>query len=94
MKWARIFGIGFLASVALACLLANFVAPSYAHQYRDEPDAAPSRQHLLGTDDLGRDRLARVLYGTRVSLLLAPAAALLSSLLAVLIGHPGHDMAR
>jgi ABC-type dipeptide/oligopeptide/nickel transport system permease subunit len=62
------------------------VAPSYAHQFRDEPDAAPSRQHLLGTDDLGRDRFARVLYGTRVSLLLAPAAALLSSLLAVLIG--------
>lgn len=86
MKWARIFGIGFLLMVTLACLLAPFVAPSYAHQFRDEPDAAPSNQHLLGTDDLGRDRFARVLYGTRVSLLLAPAAALLSSLLAVLIG--------
>jgi ABC-type dipeptide/oligopeptide/nickel transport system permease subunit len=86
VKWARIFGIGFLLLVTLACLLAPFVAPSYAHQFRDEPDAAPSRQHLLGTDDLGRDRFARVLYGTRVSLLLAPAAALLSSLLAVLIG--------
>lgn len=86
MKWAHIFGIGFLLLVTLACLLAPFVAPSYAHQFRDEPDAAPSSQHLLGTDDLGRDRFARVLYGTRVSLLLAPAAALLSSLLAVLIG--------
>ena len=86
MKWARIFGIGFLIAVTLACVFANFVGPSYAHQFRDEPDAAPSRQHLLGTDDLGRDRFARVLYGTRVSLLLAPAAALLSSLLAVLIG--------
>lgn len=86
MKWARLFGIGFLLTVTLACLLAPFLAPSYAHQFRDEPDAAPSRQHLLGTDDLGRDRFARVLYGTRVSLLLAPAAALLSSLLAVLIG--------
>jgi peptide/nickel transport system permease protein len=86
VKWARIFGIGFLLAVTLACLLAPFVAPSYAKQFRDEPDAAPSRQHLLGTDDLGRDRFARVLYGTRVSLLLAPAAALLSSLLAVLIG--------
>ena len=86
MKWAWIFGIGFLILVTLACLFANFVAPSYAHQFRDEPDAAPSRQHLLGTDDLGRDRFSRVLYGTRVSLLLAPAAALLSSLLAVLIG--------
>lgn len=86
MRWVRNLGIAFLVTVALACLLADFVAPSYARQFRDEPGAAPSRQHLLGTDDLGRDRFARVLYGTRVSLLLAPAAALLSSLLAVLIG--------
>jgi peptide/nickel transport system permease protein len=86
MKWVRNVGVAFLATVALACLLADFVAPSYARQFRDEPGAAWSRQHLLGTDDLGRDRFARVLYGTRVSLLLAPAAALLSSLLAVLIG--------
>jgi ABC-type dipeptide/oligopeptide/nickel transport system permease subunit len=86
MRWTRNVGIAFLTTVALACLLADFVAPSYARQFRDEPGIAPSRQHLLGTDDLGRDRFARVLYGTRVSLLLAPAAALLSSFLAVLIG--------
>jgi peptide/nickel transport system permease protein len=86
MKWIRGFGIAFLVTVAVACLCADFLAPSYAHQFRSEPDAAPSRQHLLGTDDLGRDRLARVLHGTRVSLLAAPAAALLSSLLAVLVG--------
>jgi peptide/nickel transport system permease protein len=88
MKWARHFGVAFLAMVTLACLLSNWIAPSYAHQFRDEPDAPPSRHHLLGTDDLGRDRFARVVYGTRVSLLLAPAAALISSLLAVLVGAP------
>jgi peptide/nickel transport system permease protein len=90
VKWARIAAIGFLVTVSAACLLAEFVAPaSYARQFRDVPDAAPSRQHLLGTDDLGRDRLSRLLYGTRVSLLLAPTAALLSSLLAALIGGAG-----
>ena len=69
-----------LTAVIATALLANFIAPaSYAHQFRDLPDAAPSSQHLLGTDELGRDRLARLLYGTRVSLMLAPAAALLSS---------------
>jgi peptide/nickel transport system permease protein len=87
MKWARLIAIGLLVLVAAACLLANFLAPApYAHQFRDLPNAAPSHQHFLGTDDLGRDRFSRVLYGTRVSLLLAPAAALLSSLLAGLIG--------
>jgi len=83
----RVAAILFLAGMLAVCLLANVLAPvSYAHQFRDLPDAAPSRQHPLGTDDLGRDRLARLLYGTRVSLLLAPAAALVSGLLAALIG--------
>ncbi|HKS74976.1 MAG TPA: ABC transporter permease [Terriglobales bacterium] len=87
MKYARLVAVGVLVAVAAACLCANFLAPaSYAHQFRDLPNASPSRQHLLGTDDLGRDRFARVLYGTRISLLLAPAAALLTSLLAGLIG--------
>src|SRR5580692_1384896 len=87
MKWARTTAIVFLLAVSAACLLANVIAPSsYAHQFREEPNASPSRQHLLGTDDLGRDRFARVLYEPRVSLLLAPAAALLSSFFAFLFG--------
>jgi len=87
MKWARIAAIVLLAVISIACLGAELFAPaSYAHQFRDVPDAAPSRQHVLGTDALGRDRFSRVLYGTRVSLLLAPSAALLSSLLAAFIG--------
>ena len=86
MRWARMTAITFLVMVALACLLAAFIAPSYARQFRDDPGSPPSRQHLLGTDDLGRDRFSRVLYGPLVSLLLAPAAALLSCSLAGLIG--------
>lgn len=87
MKWARRLAIGFLLLVGIACCVSSFFANfDYAHQYRDLPDAQPSRQHWLGTDDLGRDRFARLLYGTRVSLLLAPAAALFASSLAALIG--------
>jgi peptide/nickel transport system permease protein len=87
MKAARASAIVFLISVGIASGIAGWLAPSgYAHQFRGIPNAAPSRQHWLGTDDLGRDRFARLLYGTRVSLLLAPAAALCSSLLAALLG--------
>jgi peptide/nickel transport system permease protein len=87
MKHARVIAITFLGLVLAACLLSEVVAPaSYAHQFRDIPDAAPSNHHPLGTDELGRDRLSRLLYGTRVSLVLAPGAALFSSLLAALIG--------
>ncbi len=68
-------------------LSANWLAPAgYAKQYRETADAPPSRAHWLGTDEIGRDRFARVLYGTRISLLLAPAAALLSTLMAALVG--------
>jgi ABC-type dipeptide/oligopeptide/nickel transport system permease subunit len=68
-------------------LAANWLAPAgYAIQYREAAGAPPSRAHWLGTDEIGRDRFARVLYGTRISLLLAPAAALLSTLMAALIG--------
>ncbi|HVI80421.1 MAG TPA: ABC transporter permease [Candidatus Acidoferrum sp.] len=76
-----------LLLIVCLSLAANWVAPAgYAKQYREAADAPPSRAHWLGTDEIGRDRFARVLYGTRISLLLAPAAALLSTLLAALIG--------
>jgi peptide/nickel transport system permease protein len=87
MKHARKVAIGIVAVVFTVCLLANFLAPApYATQFRDFISAPASRQFWLGTDELGRDRWSRLLYGTRISLLLAPAAALLSTLMAVLIG--------
>lgn len=76
-----------LLSVVIVCLGADWLAPGgYAKQYRDATDAPPSRTHWLGTDEIGRDRFARVLYGTRISLFLGPAAALLSTLMAALVG--------
>lgn len=76
-----------LAIVFAASLFAGFLAPnSYEEQFREAASAPPSHRFLLGTDDLGRDRFSRLLYGSRVSLLLAPAAALLSTFLAGLIG--------
>src|SRR5215469_4829740 len=74
----------FLIAVFVILLLADFVAPySFAKQFRDIPNALPSHSHLLGTDALGRDRLSRLIYGARASMLLAPAAGLLSVLLAL-----------
>src|SRR3984885_9575188 len=76
-----------LGIAVVASLGAAYIAPSsYAEQFRDAISAPPSARFWLGTDELGRDRFARLLYGTRVSLLLAPAAALLSTLIAALIG--------
>lgn len=83
----RKLACAFLLMVGMFAVFADRLAPAhYATQFREAPDAGPSRQHLLGTDDIGRDRFSRILYGTRLSLLLAPAAALVSTLLAALIG--------
>lgn len=71
-------------------LLAGVVAPyPYDEQFRDFPEARASRQFPLGTDALGRDRFSRLLYGGRMSLLCAPAAALASTLLALVLGLLG-----
>jgi len=87
MKTGRMLCFTVLVLLLTASVSANWLAPrGYASQDREEIDAAPSHTHWLGTDELGRDRFARVLYGTRISLLLAPAAALLSTLMAALIG--------
>ena len=42
--------------------------------------------HLLGTDDLGRDILSRILYGARVSLIVAVGATIVGAVIGVLIG--------
>lgn len=87
MKTLRIVAALVLLAAAIAALGARYIAPAgYAEQFRETPEAGPSTQHPLGTDELGRDRLARLLYGLRVSLALAPLAALLTTIFAALVG--------
>ena len=47
---------------------------------------APSRAHLLGTDELGRDTFSRLLWGSRASIQAGVFATLLATLIAVPIG--------
>src|SRR5579883_241280 len=81
MQRAAAVAIVVLAAVMMA---SEWVAPHpYQEQFREATQAGASRQFPLGTDALGRDRLSRMLYGGRVSLACAPAAALLSGVLAL-----------
>jgi len=83
----RVISAAVLCAIFFVGLFAGAVSPyPYAKQFRERPNATPSSLHLLGTDSLGRDLFARLIYGTRVSLLLAPAAALLATLLAGIFG--------
>ena len=81
------FALIILALVYLSGIGAGYVAPApYDTQFRESPNAPPSPKFPLGTDELGRDRLSRLLYGTRVSLLLAPAAAVVATVVAAAAG--------
>ena len=51
-----------------------------------EPSQAPSADHLMGTDQLGRDVLSRVMAGARDVLIVAPVAAILSVIAGALLG--------
>jgi peptide/nickel transport system permease protein len=68
--------VGWIALIVLAASLADFLpigSPTDMDMLARR--ALPSSQHLLGTDQLGRDELARLIYGARISLtvgLLAP----------------------
>jgi len=78
-------GVVLLLVVFTTAILAPVVAPySPTKQDLDHVLARPSRQHLLGTDDLGRDLLTRVMYGARVSV----TAGFVSVIVAALLGVP------
>lgn len=79
-------GAAMLSVIALAGLLAPWVAQFDPNASGDDLLAGVSGDHWFGTDDLGRDVFSRVLYGARISLVVGPAAALLAALIGVPIG--------
>ena len=74
--------------IAVACaLLAGVIAPfSFDHTDFLATRLPPSIHHWFGTDELGRDQLSRILYGLRVSLLVAVLAVALSMVVGVPLG--------
>ena len=76
-------GLGIIALLIVCAIAAPWIAPYDPNRQRLlEALQAPSAEHLLGTDENGRDVLSRVLYGARVSL----AAGVFSVSIAILLG--------
>jgi len=73
--------------VVLAAVLAPLVAP-YAPEARNirERFAAPTLEHLFGTDNFGRDTFTRILFGARVSLEVASIAVGIAAVIGILLG--------
>jgi peptide/nickel transport system permease protein len=81
------FGLGVLVALVFLAVAAPVIAP--ASPYRQDLLATlqkPSAEHLFGTDDLGRDVLSRVIYGSQVSLEVGLISIGVALTLGVLVG--------
>jgi peptide/nickel transport system permease protein len=80
------FGTLAIAAVVTVAVLAPELAPHDPYRSGTDMLALPTHAHPLGTDDLGRDILTRVLYGARISLAIGFGAALVAMAIGVPLG--------
>jgi ABC-type dipeptide/oligopeptide/nickel transport system permease subunit len=84
---SAVVGVVIIAVVGAAALLAPWlaghdpIATDFSHRF-----AGPSRAHLFGTDNLGRDEFSRILHGARLSLGMAVTATVGIAVIGVLLG--------
>lgn len=81
-----VFGAVLLIVLALLCFLGPFFSQSYEDQNLDLGATPPGAQHWLGTDTLGRDLFARILFGGRISLMVGLVASFVALAIGVTYG--------
>jgi ABC-type dipeptide/oligopeptide/nickel transport system permease subunit len=79
-----------LVLIILFCLCALFAPLVAPHdptlQNYENVRAKPSKDHLLGTDELGRDVLSRIIYGARISLVIGLVPTTISMIIGTILG--------
>lgn len=75
-----------LIVVGLAALFAPVIAPYDPDAIVGTFSGAPCREFILGTDQIGRDVFSRILYATRISLLVGILATVISTVIGVVLG--------
>ncbi|MFZ1913864.1 MAG: ABC transporter permease [Dehalococcoidales bacterium] len=81
--------VGFVITLIflLTAIFSKFLAPYNPNQYNSlSPLQGPSLKFWLGTDNLGRDLLSRIIYGARISVIVGLGASLLASVVEITIG--------
>src|SRR5262245_35021960 len=82
-----VIGAAIVAVLAFLAIFGSMIAPydPLAQDY-DALLSPPSPAHLLGTDNLGRDNLSRLLYGARISLQVGVLTVLLAAVIGIVVG--------
>ncbi len=80
-------GLGFIILITLVAIFARGIAP-FGYEVQDTKVmlSGPTHSYWLGTDELGRDLLSRIIYGARISLAVAYFSTLFSLLLGTVYG--------
>ena len=81
-----VISLVFLCVIILLAVLAPAIAPYDPNRTTGGFSKAPDAAHWLGTDQVGRDVLSRLLYGTRISLTVGFLATLISTVIGVVLG--------
>lgn len=82
-----VFGLVVIILFMLTALLAPYLAP-YKYDFMNMPNmlTGPSAKNLLGTDEFGRDILSRIIYGSRISLVVGFITVFISMTLGIFLG--------
>jgi peptide/nickel transport system permease protein len=82
-----VFGLFVVVVLVIAALFADLIAPhGFREQIRGAYRMPPSRDYWLGTDDVGRDVLSRIIYGARISLKVGVLATAISLVIGTTFG--------
>lgn len=84
-----ILGLFVLLAIVLAAVFAPLISPYDPNAQEFEFLEPPSAQHIMGTDDLGRDLFTRIIYGGRVSLFVGVTTVIVALLIGVSMGLYG-----
>jgi ABC-type dipeptide/oligopeptide/nickel transport system permease subunit len=81
------FGLIIIVALLITAIFAPLIAPYDPYeQDLTQPLLQPNHAHLLGTDALGRDTLSRVIYGSRVSLIVGISAIIIAGTIGITLG--------
>lgn len=83
---AAVYSMFVFLLIVLIAILAPLISPFDPTQTVGSFDEAPSAAHLLGTDDVGRDVLSRLIYGSQVSLIVGIGSVVIYTIIGVTLG--------